>query len=122
VPGDDLARATTSSLVTVAFGHREGRVGGYIREELETTLLTELRTARELLLDFGAHGDVSLACSFRFRDDQNLHWGGGVMLYGTELLVIERWTSLVTDEEIDRDLCASILDELARAGDVGPRV
>jgi len=86
-------------------------------------LLKELRAARELLLDFGAHGDVRLACTFRFRDDQNLRWNSqGLTFYVTDPPVVERWTMLEAGEEMDRALAASILDELARAADVGPAI
>ena len=120
-PGDDLARAATSGVVAVSCGHREGRHGGYLREQLEETLLKELRTARELLLDLGALGDVRLACAFHFRDDQNLHWNNqGLTFYVTNPPVVERWTTVDAGEEMDRALVASILDELARAADVGP--
>ena len=36
--------------------------------------------------------------------------------------VVERWTMLEAGEEMDRALAASILDELARAADVGPAI
>jgi len=40
----------------------------------------------------------------------------------TDPPVVERWTMLEAGEEMDRALAASILDELARAADVGPAI
>jgi hypothetical protein len=85
-------------------------------EELEKRLSHYLVSAREVLLALGAHGDIRFVYA---TGDRTFYAPGRVDdLEGD--IVIADWTTLESDDELDKELVGRILAELQRAVGIGP--